>query len=114
MSLPSSSTQQQQQQQQQPPPDASQPLDPQLYELKRFGKSIKYLDFSHNSNLIKKGILYGLLIGDCLGSTSEFKHPKLEVPLLVSHNAKGEWPFQLQGNRIWKKGESTDDGDVCF
>ncbi|KAG2383439.1 hypothetical protein C9374_004110 [Naegleria lovaniensis] len=71
------------------------------------------VDFSNSESSRKRAVLYGLLIGDCLGSTSEFKHPKLEVPKLISKESTG-WPFQLQSNFTWKKGESTDDGDMAL
>ena len=73
---------------------------------------INYYNFSSNLSDIKKSTIFGLIIGDCLGSTSEFKHPNQVQKLIKSE--KAGWPFELCANLTWKKGESTDDSDVCY
>jgi len=80
----------------------------------RFNQSTSYYDLSNDSNLMKKAVIYGLLIGDCLGSTSEFMIPKDVGKFLIEKTEKKGWPYELSENNIWHKGESTDDGDVCL
>jgi ADP-ribosylglycohydrolase len=69
----------------------------------------EFLDFSSDLNSRKKAVIYGILIGDSLGATSEFKRPN-EVGKLI----KNGWPLKYVGNNIFDAGEPTDDSDMAM
>ena len=69
----------------------------------------KLLDFTSNSTQRKKAVMYGCLIGDSLGATSEFK-----IPNTVGDLMKGGWPSKYIGSRLWIPGEPTDDSDMAM
>jgi ADP-ribosylglycohydrolase len=69
----------------------------------------EFIDFSSDLNSKKKAVVYGILIGDSLGATSEFKRPD-EVGKLI----KNGWPLEYIGNKIFSAGEPTDDSDMAM
>eukprot|EP01080_Neovahlkampfia_damariscottae_P002212 gene2212-2386_t len=92
-------------------------LDEQKFTILNFSSSSdmnkqvesKILDFSGSTTLQKKAVVYGCLIGDSLGATSEFKIPNTVGKLMV----KG-WPSTYIGSGLWKPGEPTDDSDMAM
>ena len=86
---------------------------PNTLTKQRYGQSVNYYDFSSSTKLRKKAVALGLLIGDCIGSTSEFMDPR-DVGTLIDPRNKTGWPYRMVSNHLWEEGESTDDGDVSF
>jgi len=65
-----------------------------------------------NENKIS-GLLYGQAIGDALGLSTEFLLKK-DVNLIYKDNITYDNIYQDEHRKIWKKGEWTDDTDMCL
>jgi ADP-ribosylglycohydrolase len=65
-----------------------------------------------NQNKVK-GLLYGNAIGDALGLSAEFLSKK-NVGLIYKENITYNNIIQDQHRKLWKKGEWTDDTDMCL
>ena len=65
-----------------------------------------------NENKIS-GLLYGQAIGDALGLSTEFLLKK-DVSLIYKDNITYDNIYQDEHRKIWKKGEWTDDTDMCL
>jgi len=65
-----------------------------------------------NENKIS-GLLYGQAIGDALGLSTEFLLKK-DVGLIYKDNITYDNIYQDEHRKIWKKGEWTDDTDMCL
>lgn len=59
-----------------------------------------------------RAVMYGLAIGDSLGSTSEFMIP-WEVGKAFNYSER-TWPALMISTRLWRLGEPTDDTDMVF